>query len=116
MDWLIELLKVIISSGVVLVGYILVDRREKSKQLDGFKNEVMDTLKEHREEYLKGINEVKDSITDLTAKTQQTQAILELKIDALEKKQDKHNSIIERTYALERDVAVLKTEIKNENS
>lgn len=115
MDWT-QIVVSLISAVVAIVGYVLIDRREKNKQMDAFKKEMLNTLKEHREEYLKGIDEVKDSITDLTAKTQQTQAIIELKIDALEKKQDKHNSIIERTYKLERDVAVLQTEIKNENA
>ena len=33
------------------------------------------------------------------------------RLSELEKKQDKHNSVIERTYKLEQDVAVLKEQI-----
>lgn len=107
MDWT-QIVTALITSGVVLIGYIIVDRREKNKQLDLFKQDVIKTLNEHRLEYLKGIDEVKDSVTDMRACYQQNTAVLEIKIDALEKKQDKHNNVIERTYALERDVEVLK--------
>lgn len=34
--------------------------------------------------------------------------LIEYRLDKIEAKQDKHNSVIERTYALEKDVAVLK--------
>jgi len=39
----------------------------------------------------------------------------EQKLVDIEAKQDKHNSIIERTYCLERDVSVIKEQIKIEN-
>lgn len=40
-------------------------------------------------------------------------AVMELKIDQLTKQVEKHNCLVERTYALEQDVAVVKTEIEN---
>lgn len=36
-----------------------------------------------------------------------TRELLEYRLSELEKKQDKHNSVIERTYKLEQSVAVL---------
>ena len=39
----------------------------------------------------------------------------EEKLNSLEKKQDKHNNIIERTYKNERDISVIKEQIKDEN-
>ncbi|OUO62045.1 hypothetical protein B5F74_02205 [Collinsella sp. An271] len=39
-------------------------------------------------------------------------AVTETKIEALTKQVEKHNSVIERTYRLERDVAVIRTEIE----
>lgn len=41
--------------------------------------------------------------------------VIEKSIVSLEEKQNKHNSIIERTYCIERDVEVLKEQIKVEN-
>ena len=40
-----------------------------------------------------------------------TKALIAYRLEELEKKQDKHNSVIERTYKLEQDVAVLKEQI-----
>lgn len=39
----------------------------------------------------------------------------EEKLTALEKKQEKHNNLIERTYINERDISVLKEQIRVEN-
>lgn len=39
----------------------------------------------------------------------------EEKLTALEAKQDKHNNVIERTYKNERDISVMKEQIKVEN-
>jgi len=39
----------------------------------------------------------------------------EEKLTSLEKDQKKHNNLIERTYCIERDVSVLKEQIKVEN-
>lgn len=36
-----------------------------------------------------------------------TKTIILFRLDSIEKKQDKHNNIIERTYKLEKEVAVL---------
>ena len=40
-----------------------------------------------------------------------TRALIIYRLEELEKKQDKHNSVIERTYKLEQDVAVIKDHI-----
>ena len=41
-----------------------------------------------------------------------SQAVIEVKLDNLAAKVEKHNSMIERTYALEQDVAVLKRDVE----
>lgn len=43
-----------------------------------------------------------------------TTALISYRLDILEKKQDKHNQVIERTYELEKDVAVIKEVLQNE--
>ena len=42
-----------------------------------------------------------------------SRAIMEVKTDNLTRQVEKHNFLIERTYALEQDVAVVKVEIDN---
>lgn len=39
--------------------------------------------------------------------------LMKYRIEQLEKKVDKHNSVIDRTYHLESEVEVIKTEIEN---
>lgn len=125
MDWT-SIICSLISSGVVLIGYILVDKREKNKQLDAFKTEIVKTLSDHRKEYLDGIEEVKDNITEIKAVYQQNTAIVELKIEALEKaqthhldelkrEQQKHNNLISRMYEVEAKQAVQEEMIRVAN-
>ena len=40
-------------------------------------------------------------------------AVMELKIDSLTEKVEKHNQVLERTYALEQDMAVAKHDIES---
>ncbi len=40
-------------------------------------------------------------------------AVMEVKIDNLTRQVERHNCLIERTYALEQDIAVVKAEIDN---
>ena len=42
-------------------------------------------------------------------------ALIEYKIDELSKRVDKHNSLVERTYKLEKMVSVIEEKIKVEN-
>jgi len=48
----------------------------------------------------------------LNAKLDEFKAVTETKIDALTKKVEKHNNLIERTYKLEAQVAALEREVK----
>lgn len=90
----------------------LTEKQRQAEQLEKFKEEIIKTLDTHRKEYLEGINGVKDTITDMKAAYQTTVATVSLQISNLEEKQDKHNSIIERTYKLESDFRVLEQKEK----
>jgi len=46
---------------------------------------------------------------------EKNRALIEYRMTELEKKVDKHNNLIERTYNLEQDAAVLKEQIKVAN-
>ena len=140
MDWTQIIVALITVIGAT-IGTLLVNIREKNKdrterikvenkikadkeakeqaqseQLEKFKEDIIKTLKEHREEYIEGINEVKDTISEIKSEYKSTVTAVSMQIKNLEEKQDKHNSIIERTYKLETDVKVLQalqnTEVK----
>lgn len=42
-----------------------------------------------------------------------SRAVMEVKIDELRRQVEKHNSLIERTYRLEQDVAVLRNDVES---
>ena len=42
-----------------------------------------------------------------------SRAVMEAKIDALTKQVEKHNCLVERTYVLERDMAVVRNDIES---
>lgn len=44
-----------------------------------------------------------------------TNSLIKYRIDQLEKKVDKHNNLIERTYKLEEDAALHEAELKRQN-
>lgn len=88
---------------------------KQNDKINDIQKEIKNTLDTHKDEYIKEINDIHDSITDIKAEYSRTQAIMELKIDNLEKKQDKHNNLIERTYKLEQDAEVMKEMIKASN-
>ena len=131
MDWTQIIVALITVIGAT-IGTLLVNIREKnrdrterikaenkikadkeakeqaqSEQLEKFKEDIIKTLKAHREEYIEGINEVKDTISEIKSEYKSTVTAVSMQIKNLEEKQDKHNSIIERTYKLETDVKVL---------
>lgn len=63
----------------------------------------------------KAIDEVKDTVTANNADIQQHLALIDLKIQTLSDRVDKHNGVVERTYKLEQDSAVHTEQIKVAN-
>lgn len=70
---------------------------------------------ENKELLMKNINELKDDITSVNANVQQHIAIIDIKIDELSNRVEKHNNVIERTYKLEQDSAIHTEQIKVAN-
>lgn len=49
------------------------------------------------------------------AQTEKTRALLDYRLRQLEKKQDRHNQVIERMYHLETEVEVVREQVKAAN-
>lgn len=71
-------------------------------------------LEAHREEYLKGIKDVSaavrdnsDKMSELKHQSEMFAALTEKTINELSERVEKHNQIVERTYALEKAVSLL---------
>lgn len=126
---IVALISGVVSAFSAILVFIAGEKARKQKaeelhanQLADTEKAIRETLNEHREEYLNHITKVnssikdmEDSITNMKAVYQQTVAIVDLKIEALEKAQNKHNNIIERTYKLEQDSVLQSEQIKVAN-
>lgn len=53
------------------------------------------------------------TLSGVLVSNSRSRAVMEVKIDNLTRQVEKHNRMVERTYALEQDVAVVKAEIEN---
>lgn len=69
-------------------------------------DEIMTTLNEHKEASAKEIRSLQDDISQVNSTVQTQIALIEVKIDTLSDRVDKHNNLIERTYKLEQDSAI----------
>lgn len=132
MDWtpiIVAIISGVVSSFTAILVFIGNEKARKQKaeefhaaQLKSTEDSIKELLNEHREEYINGldkitnrINELEDNFTNLQATYQQTSAIVSLKIDALEKKQDVHNNLITRMYEVESSIKLHGEQIKVAN-
>lgn len=53
------------------------------------------------------------TLVGVLASNSRSRAVMEAKIDELSRRVDKHNCLVERTYELERDVAVVKRDVQS---
>jgi outer membrane murein-binding lipoprotein Lpp len=53
------------------------------------------------------------TLSGVIASNSKSRAVMEQKIDELTRRVEKHNCLVERTYLLERDVALLKNDVED---
>lgn len=53
------------------------------------------------------------TLAGVIASNSKSRAVMEQKIDELTRRVEKHNCLVERTYLLERDVALLKNDVED---
>jgi len=53
------------------------------------------------------------TLAGVLASNSKSRAVMEEKIEALTRQVEKHNSLVERTYQLERDVAVVRNDVES---
>lgn len=109
----IPVLNTVISSIVSLIvafgTWHISMKKDREKQTD----EVKKMLTTHREEYLSQIRSVQDDISQVQATVQNQVGVIELKIETLSDRVEKHNNVIDRTYKLEQASALHEEQIKN---
>lgn len=78
------------------------------KDRDNIKAELSKIINENHDEYIKGIQDVRDDLSNTGANLQQKVAVVEVQINTLSARVEKHNQVVERTYKLEQAFEDLK--------
>ena len=110
MEWLISILTIVFTPLLTLLGIVITEKykaKTKKMELDMGKNEALEAIKAQFNAKLESLsNKLDDIIKDQTEiKTEQLRT--SLYVTQLQKDVQKHNGVIERTMALEKQVAVL---------
>lgn len=98
----IEIIKTLITAGTTLLvslGTWHVSMRQYRAKNEGMVKDA--------------IEDVKDTVTKTNASTQEHLAIIDLEIKTLSERVEKHNRVIERTFDLEKSVALNSQEINH---
>ena len=124
MEWLIAILTIVFTPILTLLGIIITEKykyRSKKMELDTSKEEfihenIHQCQIQHKDDVEKVRAEFNDRLDDLLKKLdeiQTEQLRTTLYVTQLQNDVQKHNSVIERTFRLESDVAVLKEKLAN---
>lgn len=108
---LTTIISTIASLAVAFGTWHVSIKKDREKQMD----EIKSVLDAHRDEYLGKIRDVQDDITAVNSSVQNQIAIINVTISDLNKSVEKHNQVIERTFALEQTTAVHEEKIKVAN-
>ena len=112
MDWT-TLIGVVISSTITLVG-CLINNHAQLRKRDIDQDKHITEIKEELNRQISDVKtELREQMMELNAAYQQSVAVITVKLDDLDKKQEKHNKVIERTYKLESDTKLLDERIKH---
>lgn len=119
---IVALITGIVSAGGSLLGFVANERARRDKMEESHKKKLeevtqtlQDTMTDMRTEYLKRIDDVEKAIAKSESMYHQTTSVIDLKIESLERAQNKHNNLIERMYKLEEATAVQTEQIKVAN-
>ena len=109
----------LIGCAATLVGSVLTFIFEIKKlrvEQAKYQEEVRESHQRQFEELKEAVNGkidgLEDSIKEMKFEYEKQTALTTEKLSQLEKKQDKHNNLIERMYAAEKDIEVLKNREK----
>lgn len=109
----------LIGCAATLVGSVLTFifeikklRIEQAKYQEEVRESHQKQFEELKETVNGKIDGLEDSIKEMKFEYEKQTALTTEKLSQLEKKQDKHNNLIERMYAAEKDIEVLKNREK----
>lgn len=120
----------LITGGVTafgtILGFISTTKAQKKKSIEDhlkatqeLQNSIESKLDAHKKEYLEGFRQVNIAIQDNSSKMMELKhqsemfaALTDQKISDLSERVERHNQVVDRTYALEKAVGVLENREK----
>lgn len=105
---MVEYVPSLITGGVTALGSILGFIATTSAQKKNTLKAVEDKVDKHHEEYVKRIDAVENSISEIKSSTEKWQSNYEIKMDNLTEKVTKHNNFMEKLQQAQLDIEVLK--------
>ena len=102
----------VIGSVLTFIFEIKKLRVEQAKYQEEVRESHQKQFNELKETVNGKIDGLEDSIKEMKFEYEKQTALTTEKLSQLEKKQDKHNNLIERMYAAEKDIEVLKNREK----
>ena len=97
---------------IVSVGTWHLSARSSRKK---DQEEMKALIESYRDELRGKMEALRDEVSQVNANVQQQVALIEMKIDTLSARVEKHNGVIDRTYKLEQDMKVNEERIKVAN-
>ena len=103
------IIPVVITQVVVIIVTILNNRSTIKKLTIEKEAELFKTKQDIKEAHTASMNEIIE-------RSDRTILLIETKLDALTKQVEKHNSVVERMYAAEKELTLLATEDERQNA
>ena len=110
-----EVITAIISAITTLIVSIGTWHVSTRNEREKTQKQTVALFESYRDELRGKMDALRDDVTQVNATVQQQISVLEIKIDTLSERVEKHNNVIDRTYKLEQESAVQAEQIRAAN-
>lgn len=107
-----EVITAIISAITTLIVSIGTWHVSTRNEREKTQKQTVALFESYRDELRGKMDALRDDVTQVNATVQQQISVLEIKIDTLSERVEKHNNVIDRTYKLEQESAVQAEQIR----
>lgn len=107
-----EVITAIISAVTTLVVSIGTWHVSTRNEREKTQKQTVALFESYRDELRGKMDALRDDVTQVNATVQQQISIVDIKLDTLSERVEKHNNVIDRTYKLEQESAVQAEQIR----
>lgn len=107
-----EVITAIISAVTTLIVSIGTWHVSTRNEREKTQKQTVALFESYRDELRGKMDALRDDVTQVNATVQQQISIVDIKLDTLSERVEKHNNVIDRTYKLEQESAVQAEQIR----